>query len=75
MMTEFVIIEKLDEILSVLKKSENNKWFNIQEIIKYSCCSDSTIRRAINKGVLKASHSTGKLLFKMSDVDRWLQNG
>ena len=72
MMTEFVIIEKLDEILSVLKKRENNKWFNIQETIKYSCCSDSTIRRAMKKGELKVCGRPGKLLFKISDVDRWL---
>ena len=31
-----------------------------------------TIRRAVKKGKLKASQSNGKLLFKLSNVDRWL---
>jgi len=34
--------------------------------------SESTIRRAVKRGTLKASQSTGKLLFKVSSVDRWL---
>ena len=71
-MTEFVIIEKLDEILSVLKKRGNNRWLNIQEVKNYTGLSNSTIRRAVDRGVLKKSKSTGKLLFKRSDVDRWL---
>ena len=72
MMTEFVIIEKLDEILSVLKKRGNNRWLNIQEVKNYTGLSYSTIRRAVHRGVLKVSNSTGKLLFKTSDVNRWL---
>ena len=71
-MTEFVIIEKLDEILSVLKKRGNNRWLNIQEVKNYTGLSYSTIRRAVDRGVLKTSKSTGKLLFKSSDIDKWL---
>ena len=71
-MTEFVIIEKLDEILAVLKKRGNNRWLNINEVCDYCGLSRSTLTRSIRKGVLKASSSTGKLLFKISDVDRWL---
>ena len=71
-MTEFVIIEKLDEILSVLKKRGNNRWLNIQKVKNYTGLSYSTIRRAVHRGVLKTSKTTGKLLFKRSDIDRWL---
>ena len=39
---------------------------------RYTSVSNSTIRRAVKKGKLKASQSTGKLLFKLSNVDRWL---
>jgi|TARA_Y100000294_G_scaffold174625_1_gene193059 excisionase family DNA binding protein len=48
---------------------------NIKGLSEYSTLSQSTIRRAVRKGVLKASTRTGKLLFKVSDVDRWLSNG
>ena len=71
-MTEHAIIERLDEIKHIVKSEVSNRWLNMKEVCDYSGLSNSTIRRAINKGVLKASHSTGKLLFKMSDVDRWL---
>ena len=71
-MTECVIIEKLDEILSVLKKRGNNRWLNIQKVKNYTGLSYSTIRRAVHRRVLKVSNSTGKLLFKTSDVNRWL---
>ena len=74
-MSEYALIEKLDEIRDIVKSKVSDRWINIGEVCEYSGLSNSTIRRAINKGVLKASHSTGKLLFKMSDVDRWLQNG
>ena len=74
-MSEYALIEKLDEIKHIVKSKVSDRWLNIGEVCDYSGLSNSTIRRAINKGVLKASHSTGKLLFKMSDVDRWLQNG
>ena len=71
-MSEYALIEKLDEIKDIVKSKVSDKWLNISEVCDYSGLSNSTIRRAINKGVLKASHSTGKLLFKISDVDRWL---
>ena len=71
-MTEHAIIERLDEIKHIVKSEVSSRWLNMKEVCDYSGLSNSTIRRAINKGVLKASHSTGKLLFKMSDVDRWL---
>ena len=74
-MSEYALIEKLDEIRDIVKSKVSDRWINIGEVCEYSGLSNSTIRRAINKGVLKASQSTGKLLFKMSDVDRWLQNG
>ena len=71
-MTEIRIIELLGEILSLLKGKKRQGWLDMNEICEYSCLSSSTIRRSIKKGVLKVSTSTGKLLFKISDVDRWL---
>ena len=69
---KYRIIEQLDEMKSILKKLNDNNWLKIAEVIQYSSVSDSTIRRAVKKGVLKASQSTGRLLFKKSNVDKWL---
>jgi excisionase family DNA binding protein len=71
-MNEHAVIEKLDEIKHIVKSEVSGRWLKINEICDYTGLSDSTIRRAIRKGVLKVSTSTGKLLFKVSEVDRWL---
>ena len=58
-----------------MKKADillKDKWLNIHAACKYSSLSPSTIRRAVYKGALKASRVTGKMLFKTSEVDRWL---
>ena len=70
---EHLLLEKLDEIKSILTGRTNDKWLKIDEVCKYSSISDITIRRAVRRVTLKASTSTGRLLFKKSDVDRWLR--
>lgn len=69
---EYQILEKLNEIKLAITKNDNDRWLTIAEVIQYTSVSDSTIRRAVKRGVLKASQSIGKLLFKKSNVDRWL---
>ena len=70
---DFKIIEILSDIKSMIQNKSTNRWMDIREVSEFTTISTSTIRRAIQKGVLKASTSTGKLLFKISDVDRWLR--
>ena len=69
---DFKIIETLNDIKSMIKNKSSNRWMDIREVSEYTSLSNSTIRRAIQRGILKASNSTGKLLFKVSNVDRWL---
>ena len=69
---EIRTIELLNEIKSLILGKVNERWLTIKEVCQYSSVSESTVRRAIRKGTLKASNSTGKLLFKVSSVDRWL---
>ena len=69
---EIRIIEMLNEMKDMIEGKVSHKWLNIQDVCDYVNLSESTVRRAIRKGSLKASHSTGKLLFKVSSVDRWL---
>jgi len=70
---EIRIIEMLNEMKDMIEGKVSDKWLNIQDVCDYVNLSESTVRRAIRKGSLKASHSTGKLLFKVSSVDRWLK--
>ena len=65
-------VELLEQIRDLILGKISNRWMNIKEVSNYTSVSQSTIRRAIQKGVLKVSTTTGKLLFKLSDVDRWL---
>ena len=71
-MTEIRIIELLDEIKDKINAKQTNRWINIKQVCHHTGLSESTIRRKIKKGDLKVSNITGKLLFKISDVDRWL---
>ena len=70
---EIRIMEMLEELKSLLIVQHHNKWMNIKEVCNYTSVSESTIRRAIKRGTLKASNQTGRLLFKYNDVDRWLK--
>lgn len=49
-------------------------WMDIKNVKPYTGLSTSTIRRAIQKGHLKCSKSTGKLLFKRETIDNWLED-
>tara|TARA_R100000234_G_scaffold119562_1_gene102845 strand:+ start:2836 stop:3087 length:252 start_codon:yes stop_codon:yes gene_type:complete len=66
------IMELLNEIKELNDNKKTERWLCIKDVCRYTSMSDSTIRRAVKRGTLKASHSTGKLLFKVSSVDRWL---
>ena len=69
---EIRILELLNEIKSLIIGKMNERWLTLKEVSEYTSLSESTIRRAIQKGVLKSSNKTGRLLFKVSSVDRWL---
>tara|TARA_Y100001970_G_C13879750_1_gene673263 strand:+ start:281 stop:499 length:219 start_codon:yes stop_codon:yes gene_type:complete len=66
------VVSILNEIKSLITGKSSNRWLDIKEVSNHTSVSHSTIRRAVQRGELKASHSTGKLLFKISNVERWL---
>ena len=71
----FRMLNKILLILNRIEKLERhgeNRWLSLKEVIEYTSLSAATIRRAKQKGFLKVSTRTGKLLFKRSDVDNWL---
>ena len=68
-----IIIERLDRIEKKLDGNLSNRYFDIIEASAYTSLSVSTLRRYILKGELKCSRKLGKILFKESDIDRWLK--
>ena len=54
------------------EKKYTDEWMNIREIKLYTKLSESTIRRYIQRGNLKVSNQTGRILVKRSKVDEWL---
>ena len=67
-----LIITKLNEILNYVRDTNPSKYIDISEVSEISGVSKSTIRRNVQKGTLKCSNVTGKTLFKVEDVERWL---
>ena len=69
---ELRILEILNEIKSLIKTGGTTKWLSLSEVCHQTSLSKSSIRRAISTGQLKCSRATGKLLFKVEDVEQWL---
>ena len=70
-----IILQKLDEILTCINNRQNlQRWMDIKEVSEITTLSKSTIRREIKKGSIKCSNITGKLLFKPSEVENWLND-
>ncbi len=66
------IREQLDRIEKKVEGNYVNPFLSINQVAEFCALSTSTIRRAVQRGQLKYSKSTGKLLFKRSDVERWI---
>jgi hypothetical protein len=66
------ILAKLDTIDYKLDGKVTKGWLDLTAASKYCSLSPSTIRRSIRSGQLKTSKSTGKLMFKIEWLDKWL---
>tara|TARA_Y100000004_G_C8932334_1_gene420584 strand:- start:1524 stop:1757 length:234 start_codon:yes stop_codon:yes gene_type:complete len=72
--TQYRVIELLKEIKELVSKDKiQSEWFDINQAAQYCSVSKATLRRNIQKGALKVSKRVGKLLFKRSELDKWLQ--
>jgi len=75
---EYRVIELLQELKSImLGEKKDDKWIGINEASEYCGVSTATLRRNVisdkhPNGTLKASNKTGKLLFKKSELEEWL---
>ena len=66
------ILARLDSIEDKLDGKVAKGWLDLKAACKYCSLSTSTIRRSIRSGQLKTSKSTGKLMFKVEWLDKWL---
>ena len=62
----------LERIEDNLRNKETEKYLTIKDVADFTSLSLSTIRRYVQKGELKCSKKSGKLLFWINDVKRWL---
>jgi len=67
-----IILNKLNEILQYVKGHDPSRYMTIKEVSDFCQISDSTIRRNVQKGSLKCSNATGKLLFRVRDVEAFI---
>ena len=66
------IIERLDRIERKIDGKHPVQFLDIKRVSDLTSLSLSTIRRAVSLGSLKCSRKLGKLLFKQSNVLKWL---
>ena len=75
---EYRVIELLQELKAImLGNKKDDSWMDINKASKYCDVSCATLRRNIvnpdhPERTLKASSTTGKMLFKKSDLEEWL---
>lgn len=67
------LIERLDRIEEKVEKRVLKNWLSINDTIKITGYSRSTINRAISRGELKSVKNSGKRMFRKEWVDRWIQ--
>ncbi len=60
-----------------LELAKSKEYLDISDVQLLSGYSTSTIRRRIDEGKLKAFQNVpnGKLLFKKSNIQKWIENG
>jgi|ETNmetMinimDraft_13_1059891.scaffolds.fasta_scaffold49601_2 endonuclease III-like uncharacterized protein len=69
-----ILVEIQNSIKRIEDKHIKSRWLDIKGVGEFSTLSTSTIRRAIQKGELKVSNKTGKLLFKLDWIQKWLNS-
>ena len=70
---ESQIIKLLTDIKSLIEGRSSSQWIDLKELCSKVMISPSTARRLIARGELKCSRKLGKLLFKQSWIDKYLE--
>ena len=68
------IHEILERIESKISDNSKERWINIRGASDYTSLSIVKLRRAVSSGELKASKTGGRLLFKITWIEKWLNS-
>ena len=72
---EYRIVELLKEIKGlIIGQPKADRWMGIKDASEYCSVSRQTLRRNIKSNKLKASSRLGKMLFKESELENWLDS-
>jgi len=71
-MTETTILEKLNRLEELIVDRTLDRWIGMKDAINYSGLSEASLRRHIQTGRLKCSKETGKIMFRISWLDKLL---
>ena len=63
------ILEEIRE-----RKEKYNYWMDVKEAAEFASVSETTLWRGVEKGELKVSRKTGKLLFRRYWINNWLKD-
>tara|TARA_Y100000361_G_scaffold106347_1_gene96096 strand:- start:143 stop:379 length:237 start_codon:yes stop_codon:yes gene_type:complete len=67
------IVSLINDVKNLLlNKEATDNWIGVNEASKYCGVSTATLRRHVKDNKLSASQATGKLLFKRSELEKWL---
>ena len=70
---DYRVMELLQEIKTMIMGNQvQDKWMDINKASKYCDVSCATLRRNVKANKLIASQETGKMLFKKSHLEEWL---
>ena len=70
---DYRVMELLQEIKTMIMGNQiQDKWMDINKASKYCDCSSATLRRNVKANRLNASNRLGKMLFKQSELEQWL---
>ena len=67
------IREQLTRIEEKIDVKVRKGWVDLKEACDYCGLSASTIRRYIRSGQLRCSKTSGKLMFKIEWLDKWME--
>ena len=68
------LIETLEKIEKYISEGNREKWLNINAVKEYTSLSISKIRRSVANGQLRSSKKAGRLLFKITWIEKWLNS-
>jgi len=70
---DYRVMELLQEIKTMIMGNQiQDKWMDINKASKYCDVSCATLRRNVKSNKLVASQVNGKMLFKKSELESWL---